>query len=432
MSRGRPATTPSTLDVHGPWSCRLDALRTTVKLDADGRGAGHDPGDGGRTRARRRRRAAHRARASTRHAELPLARPARHPALVRRTVRPLEAGASLTVSSDLLADILPGTGAVSVSVSPLAGARRAGRCCRRSTAIPMAARSRSSAGRCRCSTSTSSPRRRRWRSTTRLDERVRDAIERVLARQDSNGAFGLWSVGGDDLWLDAYVTDFLTRARERGFAVPPARLRPRARPLAQLRRQHHRGASDKAPGSRLCGLCAGPQRPAGDGRSALPRRHQARRPSARRWRAPRSARRSRCSATGAASQTAFVSAVEQLRGSARTTGVYRGRLRLAPARRRRHPGARRRGRHRARDQCSASRASSTRSAAIGRTPARRRTPGWCWPRRRSPATRETMALSVDGARAERRRSTAPSARRALERDAGDASPTAAPRRRRSS
>ena len=26
--------------------------------------------------------------------------------------------------------------------------------------------------------------------------------------------------GGDDAWLDAYVTDFLTRAREKGFAVP--------------------------------------------------------------------------------------------------------------------------------------------------------------------------------------------------------------------
>jgi uncharacterized protein YfaS (alpha-2-macroglobulin family) len=29
-------------------------------------------------------------------------------------------------------------------------------------------------------------------------------------------------VGGDDVWLDAYVTDFLTRARERGFPVPAA------------------------------------------------------------------------------------------------------------------------------------------------------------------------------------------------------------------
>ena len=53
-----------------------------------------------------------------------------------------------------------------------------------------------------------------------VDDRVRQSIERVLARQDSNGSFGLWSVGGDDPWLDAYVTDFLTRARERGFSVP--------------------------------------------------------------------------------------------------------------------------------------------------------------------------------------------------------------------
>src|SRR4051812_23168581 len=53
-----------------------------------------------------------------------------------------------------------------------------------------------------------------------VDQRIRDAIDRVLARQSSNGSFGLWGVGGDDAWLDAYVTDFLTRARERGFAVP--------------------------------------------------------------------------------------------------------------------------------------------------------------------------------------------------------------------
>jgi hypothetical protein len=54
----------------------------------------------------------------------------------------------------------------------------------------------------------------------KIDDRVRGAIERVLARQDSDGSFGLWSVGGDDIWLDAYTVDFLTRARERGFAVP--------------------------------------------------------------------------------------------------------------------------------------------------------------------------------------------------------------------
>jgi uncharacterized protein YfaS (alpha-2-macroglobulin family) len=53
-----------------------------------------------------------------------------------------------------------------------------------------------------------------------IDERIKDAIQRLLARQDSNGSFGLWALGGNDAWLDAYVTDFLTRARERNFEVP--------------------------------------------------------------------------------------------------------------------------------------------------------------------------------------------------------------------
>ncbi|MFL5078468.1 MAG: alpha-2-macroglobulin family protein [Microvirga sp.] len=139
--------------------------------------------------------------------------------LVRRTVRPLEAGASLTVSSDLLADILPGTGAVSVSVSPLAALDVPGLlqaldrypygCSEQivSRALPLLYVNKLAATEALA-------------LDTQLDERVRDAIERVLARQDSNGAFGLWSVGGDDMWLNAYVTDFLTRARERNFAVP--------------------------------------------------------------------------------------------------------------------------------------------------------------------------------------------------------------------
>ncbi|WP_163364205.1 hypothetical protein, partial [Klebsiella aerogenes] len=45
---------------------------------------------------------------------------------------------------------------------------------------------------------------------TAVDQRIKDAINRLLARQGSNGSFGLWSSGGDDGWLDAYVTDFLT------------------------------------------------------------------------------------------------------------------------------------------------------------------------------------------------------------------------------
>ncbi|MCO5734501.1 alpha-2-macroglobulin family protein [Rhizobium sp. SSA_523] len=50
--------------------------------------------------------------------------------------------------------------------------------------------------------------------------RVQDAIYRVLSYQSSSGSFGLWSPGYGDKWLDAYVSDFLTRSREQGYDVP--------------------------------------------------------------------------------------------------------------------------------------------------------------------------------------------------------------------
>ncbi|MFK4825845.1 MG2 domain-containing protein [Paenochrobactrum sp. BZR 588] len=50
--------------------------------------------------------------------------------------------------------------------------------------------------------------------------RVQDAIYRVLNFQSSSGSFGLWGPGSNDPWLDAYVTDFLTRAREKDYIVP--------------------------------------------------------------------------------------------------------------------------------------------------------------------------------------------------------------------
>ena len=50
-------------------------------------------------------------------------------------------------------------------------------------------------------------------------ERIQAAIDRLALLQDSSGAFGLWSPGTYDLWLTAYVTDFLTRAQEKGYRI---------------------------------------------------------------------------------------------------------------------------------------------------------------------------------------------------------------------
>ncbi|KGF69138.1 membrane protein [Hoeflea sp. BAL378] len=54
-----------------------------------------------------------------------------------------------------------------------------------------------------------------------IRKRIEGAITRLVAYQSSSGSFGLWGPGSGDLWLDAYVTDFLTRAAEKGFSVPP-------------------------------------------------------------------------------------------------------------------------------------------------------------------------------------------------------------------
>ena len=185
-----------------------------------------------------------------------LARAARH--LRRSCAAPCgrsRPGASLTVSSDLLADILPGTGAVSVSVSPLAALDVPGLlqaldrypygCSEQivSRALPLLYVNRLAATR------------GARRSTPRLDERVRDAIERVLARQDSNGAFGLWSRRRRRHLarrLRHRLPDPGARAQLRGAA---ARLRPRARPPAQLRRQHDRGRRRTAPISPMRPMC---------------------------------------------------------------------------------------------------------------------------------------------------------------------------------
>ncbi|WP_415404970.1 alpha-2-macroglobulin family protein [Tateyamaria sp. SN3-11] len=58
-----------------------------------------------------------------------------------------------------------------------------------------------------------------------VQERIDGAITRVLTRQASNGAFGLWRAQSGDFWLDAYVTDFLSRARTQGYTVPDNALR---------------------------------------------------------------------------------------------------------------------------------------------------------------------------------------------------------------
>ena len=140
--------------------------------------------------------------------------------LARRTIKPIAKGENLTVSNALFADLVPGTGAVSISVGASTALDAASllaaldrypfRCSEQITsrAMPLLYVSELAKGTLMAIDPTT-------------DRRIGDAIEMLLTRQDSPpGAFGLWGVGGGDVWLNAYVMDFLTRARERKVAVP--------------------------------------------------------------------------------------------------------------------------------------------------------------------------------------------------------------------
>ncbi|WP_373355230.1 alpha-2-macroglobulin family protein [Pseudoroseicyclus sp. CXY001] len=62
-------------------------------------------------------------------------------------------------------------------------------------------------------------------SAPEVNQRITEAIREVLGNQAANGAFGLWGPYSGDLWLDAFVTDFLSRARGRGYEVPELAMR---------------------------------------------------------------------------------------------------------------------------------------------------------------------------------------------------------------
>ena len=145
-----------------------------------------------------------------------------NPPVTRRVVQTIQPNGGITVSSDLLAEMVPGTGAVSLSVgvqtaldvpSLLRDLDRYPYGCSEqlvSRALPLLYLSELGGNDIDLDGS--------------VKDRLADTVQRLLSRQDSNGAFGLWSADSGELWLSAYVTDFLLRAREKGFNVPEASL----------------------------------------------------------------------------------------------------------------------------------------------------------------------------------------------------------------
>jgi uncharacterized protein YfaS (alpha-2-macroglobulin family) len=137
----------------------------------------------------------------------------------RTTISSLKPGGKLSVSSDLAYDLIPSRTRINLSVGPaarldvptlLAQLDRYPYGCAEQTvsrAMPLVVANALAA-------------QVGIAEDKELKDRVQKAIARVFEMQDSSGAFGVWGPSDTDLWLTAYVTDFLTRAKEAHYDVP--------------------------------------------------------------------------------------------------------------------------------------------------------------------------------------------------------------------
>lgn len=138
----------------------------------------------------------------------------------RTTIAKLKPGANITLSPDLVHDMIASRTRVSMSVGPMATLdipslltqldRYPYGCAEQtvSRALPLVYANAVAA-------------QLGIAPDKELKERVQKAVDRVFEMQDASGAFGVWGPSSTDLWLTGYVTDFLTRAKEQGFDVNP-------------------------------------------------------------------------------------------------------------------------------------------------------------------------------------------------------------------
>ncbi|RUO98415.1 alpha-2-macroglobulin [Hyphomicrobium sp.] len=137
----------------------------------------------------------------------------------RTTISSLKPGGKLSVSADLAYDLIPSRTRINMSVGPAARLdvptllsqldRYPYGCAEQtvSRAMPLVVANAVAA-------------QIGLAQDKELKDRVQKAIGRVFEMQDSTGAFGVWGPYSTDLWLTAYVTDFLTRAKEANYDVP--------------------------------------------------------------------------------------------------------------------------------------------------------------------------------------------------------------------
>ncbi|MGB7261454.1 MAG: alpha-2-macroglobulin family protein [Albidovulum sp.] len=149
---------------------------------------------------------------------------ANDPEIARQSRFELAAGASFTLDGNVFAGLLPGSGRATLAAGPLARFDAPGLlglldaypygCTEQLTSKALPLLYFETVATAMGAT-----------QGTDIAKRVEESIAAILLNQSANGAFGLWRPDAGDLWLDAYVTDFLSRARSQGYVVPDTAFR---------------------------------------------------------------------------------------------------------------------------------------------------------------------------------------------------------------
>jgi alpha-2-macroglobulin len=145
----------------------------------------------------------------------------------------LASGQSFTFDDNVFAGLVPGSGKATMAVGPLARLNAPGL---------LAALDRYPYGCTEQMTSKALPllyfdqvaQVMDLKGAEDIQKRIDEAVVEILANQSSTGGFGLWGPDQGDFWLDAYVTDFLSRAKAQGYQVPDVAFK---NALANLRNQ---------------------------------------------------------------------------------------------------------------------------------------------------------------------------------------------------
>ena len=155
------------------------------------------------------------------------------PEVARISRLELKHGESFTFDDNVFAGLVPGSGKATMAVGPLARLNAPGL---------LAALDRYPYGCTEQMTSKALPllyfdevaQVMDLQGAADIQKRIDEAVVEILANQSSTGGFGLWGPGEGDFWLDAYVTDFLSRAKAQGYQVPDLAFK---NALANLRNQ---------------------------------------------------------------------------------------------------------------------------------------------------------------------------------------------------